>query len=803
MKNKRSISTVATILLIILLSIVAIIVVWVVIKDNASRGEEDISITEITPNLQIQKVFIEEDTLYIIVHRNSGEGNLLGINFVISDGNNSVVVRKNTNLSQLENETFIFSISNELSILEEIKTITIAPIYETSYGKSTTGNVSDSFYTTDNEGEYIPTNCTINCTNKNCGSDGCGGICGTCSGSDYCMGGICKTSGGHSDLSESFSWDNYWATRFPSELAATVISDSQINLSWTNNGIADYDGVGIERSTDAINYSGINNVTLGVSSYSDTELTAGTIYYYHIRAYAGLKYSNYSNIDAAYTTKIIVDADGNVYTKVVIEAQTWLLQNLKTTKYNDDSAIPTGLNNTAWAAENGTAEHDGAFAQVNNDSANKADYGLLYNWFAVNNSKGIAPAGFRVATDADYDTLIEYLDGASNAGKHMKETGTTHWNSLNPLSISDNSSGFTAVGAGYRATDGTYSLFKDYALLWSASVVDADNAYDAQIDRTVISVQQVSQPKTLGMSVRCIENRQRFQDNFLGNIIPSMNAIGEPTVLISDDGEQIDLWFTGTVGGVSNIYYSYSSDGATFAVPVKTDVTDDYMRSGIMKEGSNYYLFANGKIGGALDQTIHLFTSTDKIHFTDQGEMIGIGTHNVWDHMALGNTFVWKENNTYYLFYDGLKEGVGEYWKTGLATASTITGPWTKYASNPIFGSDSRDIEGAEIFRVNNEIIKHNGLYYAYMAYGDGGHTGGFYYVERLHSSDLHTWVSDGLVTDFFHKVGGYLSYADAAYCQYKGKSYVFMNPSNQVDAAYLDMGIDNRLLIAMLALTP
>ncbi len=144
MKNERGMSAVVTTLLIILLAIVAIGIVWVVVKNILSKGEEDISLTGITLNLEIQKASISGNTLYVIVHRNSGEGTLVGINFVIGDGENSVVVRRNTNLPQLGTETFTFSISNELFTLEEIKTISIAPIYETSAGKEKVGEIVDS-----------------------------------------------------------------------------------------------------------------------------------------------------------------------------------------------------------------------------------------------------------------------------------------------------------------------------------------------------------------------------------------------------------------------------------------------------------------------------------------------------------------------------------------------------------------------------------------------------------------------------------------------------------------------------------
>jgi hypothetical protein len=83
----------------------------------------------------------------------------------------------------------------------------------------------------------------------------------------------------------AFSWQAYWTTRFPSLLTAIAISDTRIDLGWTNNGTVDYDGVSIERSTDNVTYAEIDTVAAGDTSYSDTTCSAGTLYYYRIRYY--------------------------------------------------------------------------------------------------------------------------------------------------------------------------------------------------------------------------------------------------------------------------------------------------------------------------------------------------------------------------------------------------------------------------------------------------------------------------------------------------------------------------------------
>lgn len=88
---------------------------------------------------------------------------------------------------------------------------------------------------------------------------------------------ICNNTG--------ISLSSYWASRYPSLLTATVVSDTRIDLGWTNNGTVDYTGVSIERSADGVTYTEIDTATAGDTSYSDTTCSAGTLYYYRIKYY--------------------------------------------------------------------------------------------------------------------------------------------------------------------------------------------------------------------------------------------------------------------------------------------------------------------------------------------------------------------------------------------------------------------------------------------------------------------------------------------------------------------------------------
>ncbi len=155
----------------------------------------------------------------------------------------------------------------------------------------------------------------------------------------------------------------------------------------------------------------------------------------------------------------VTDIDGNVYHTVTIGTQVWLVENLKTTRYNDGTSIPLVTDSAAWSNADTSA-----YCWYNNDIANKNTYGALYNWFTVNTGK-LAIAGWHIPTDAEWTTLTDYLGGESIAGGKLKETGTTHWRS--PNAGATNESGFTALPGGHRDVNGTFSAMGDDGFWWS------------------------------------------------------------------------------------------------------------------------------------------------------------------------------------------------------------------------------------------------------------------------------------------------------------------------------------------------
>ena len=211
-------------------------------------------------------------------------------------------------------------------------------------------------------------------------------------------------------------------------------------------------------------------------------------------------YSNQIIVRITADEGFCVDIDGNEYATVIIGNQVWMSENLKVTKYRDGTAIPTGLSNSEW--ENTTS---GAYAVYDNNETHADTYGYLYNWYAVDDSRNIAPDGWHVPTDDEWTTLTDYLGGTSVAGGKMKETGTSHWNS--PNTGATNESGFTAFPGGYRNNNnGSYYYIGSYGYFWSSSEDDSNDAWLRKLNYSNSEVDRNNTDKRYGFSVRCVRD---------------------------------------------------------------------------------------------------------------------------------------------------------------------------------------------------------------------------------------------------------------------------------------------------------
>jgi len=196
----------------------------------------------------------------------------------------------------------------------------------------------------------------------------------------------------------------------------------------------------------------------------------------------------------------MTDQDGNTYKTVRIGAQTWMAENLRTTKYNDGTTIPNVSDNTTW--QNLIT---GAYCNYNNTANNDtiATFGRLYNWHAVNTGK-LAPVGWHVPTDAEWKTLAVYLDDGQVAGGKLKENGTSHWQI--PNTGATNQSGYTALPGGSRQFNWGFKNIGIDGVWWSATENDASGAFAYYMYCAGGYVGRTISNKVEGESVRCVRD---------------------------------------------------------------------------------------------------------------------------------------------------------------------------------------------------------------------------------------------------------------------------------------------------------
>jgi uncharacterized protein (TIGR02145 family) len=196
----------------------------------------------------------------------------------------------------------------------------------------------------------------------------------------------------------------------------------------------------------------------------------------------------------------VTDIDGNVYHTVAIGTQVWMVENLKTTKYRNGDLIHNISMTPEW--DNLTS---GACCDYENTLNNSKIFGKLYNWFAVNDSRNIAPAGWHVPSAAEWDILITWLGGENVAGGKLKETGTKHWN--NPNTGATNESGFTALPGGSRYFSGQFLQSGTIGFWWSSTKSSKRYAYSMNLS---YDSKGVGYYKFLrlngGLSVRCVKD---------------------------------------------------------------------------------------------------------------------------------------------------------------------------------------------------------------------------------------------------------------------------------------------------------
>lgn len=196
----------------------------------------------------------------------------------------------------------------------------------------------------------------------------------------------------------------------------------------------------------------------------------------------------------------IKDFDGNTYRTVTHGLQTWTVPNLNVSHFRNGDTIPEARSEAEWlkAAEAG----EPAWCYQQNDPANGKRYGKLYNWYAINDPRGLAPEGWHIPTNADWRTLVKNLNGVDMAGSGLKST-SGEWKSKRGA----NKIGFEGLPGGYRQADGKFSDLGRSCRWWSNSppveIQPSNQIYTVELADTSVELKYLKSDRGAGYSVRC------------------------------------------------------------------------------------------------------------------------------------------------------------------------------------------------------------------------------------------------------------------------------------------------------------
>ncbi len=317
----------------------------------------------------------------------------------------------------------------------------------------------------------------------------------------------------------ALEWRAYSVTTTPAtEITSfTATSGGTIGSSGGGNSTSER-GICYNTSPNptTANFKIANGAGAGTYVCVMTGLTGNTLYY--VRAYAiksGVTtYGNQVTFTTYPNPGTVTDYDGNIYQTINIGGQIWMMENLRTTHYQDGTVIPAVPDSVEWFG----LTSGGRCSYQNNESF-VATYGRLYNWYAATDAHNIAPAGYHVPSLTEWTTLVNYLGGCSVAGGKLKETGTGHWT---PTNVASNYANFFALPGGDRWADPlqnkAYFNGLGYRGAWWASSQYADPAYahyvqmqgsDDDIMGSICAfsgIGNISFNKKTGYSIRCIKN---------------------------------------------------------------------------------------------------------------------------------------------------------------------------------------------------------------------------------------------------------------------------------------------------------
>jgi uncharacterized protein (TIGR02145 family) len=190
----------------------------------------------------------------------------------------------------------------------------------------------------------------------------------------------------------------------------------------------------------------------------------------------------------------MTDIDGNVYKTIQIGKQIWMAENLRVTKYRNGNSINNYTSDVDWS--NSTS---GCWCYYNNDNTLNTTYGKIYNWYAITDSRGLAPKGWHIPNDSEWTALNDYL--GTDAGTKLKSISTWSFSGNGT-----NSSGFNGVANGDRSNTGVFTNLGISGSMWTNTETSLDSAWVRYLYFGFNTLTAAPQLKKWGMAVRCIKD---------------------------------------------------------------------------------------------------------------------------------------------------------------------------------------------------------------------------------------------------------------------------------------------------------
>jgi uncharacterized protein (TIGR02145 family) len=249
-------------------------------------------------------------------------------------------------------------------------------------------------------------------------------------------------------------------------------------------------------------------IPAGTTEWSDIGVDIQAIYAYQVLAF-------YQSYNSELSNQVLIganciDIDGNEYEVVQIGDQIWMAENLKVTHYRNGDDIPLVIENNQWSNLSGGA-YCYSYAPVD-------IYGNLYNWFAIDDARELAPEGWHVPTDGEIMELEMYLGMSQSQAYSSGYRGTNEGSKLAgdaDLWFSDGllendpefgSSGFDLIPANRRGSDGDFYASGHEGYFWSNTEISMDAVWTRSIDMDNTGVARYQRVKTCGFSVRCVRD---------------------------------------------------------------------------------------------------------------------------------------------------------------------------------------------------------------------------------------------------------------------------------------------------------